>query len=1589
MLSPLVSLLLVAAGAAVIVAVPGEAGGQPVAAQATTNTGLGLGQVYNQTEVGGFSQAGNTLLQCAGTWTRYSGAFGLPRGVAAGSPLPAGGCVHDISQALAPGNVYPNFSAPTFNNQVNMAYLDADGPGNATTDSSSATVTVPSGAQVVYADLSWMGATQSQANPTYTWTQNPNIYTQPMQVSVGDASNYQAVSPDRGTYVAPGTAGASGNQNDYYYTASADVTSLFAGRTGGITVWGANAPFWSGTAGNGPPLDEAALSWDIVVVYAYDSIAQCVQDNNPAASCVAKQITVQDGFVYQSTTTPATTEVVNVPEVTSTSNIQVGLVAGEGDAGNPGDTFAVNGDNVVNPGTGQANNFFVSYAQGATDPDWTDNFSTDDVGWTLPPNVVAVGATALRLTTGTTGDGFILRGLTTAVPVPALALTKTVAPHYSSVGQTLPYTFAVTNESGVPVTGLTLDDPHLGGNVADCARAELAADASYTCTGNYTVTAADIAAGRIDNTATVTGLDPLGDPLTAAADATTTTATTLKVVKTPDPGQAFPVYAGDSFSYLLTVENLVGTDGQPPADAADVTLTDPLPAGLVNPAAGTPTLKSTGAPITGAAATITGSLLTATVPVLPGNDSFTVTLQGSIANPLPAADNPLVNTASVTAPNTNCDAAGDDPADCTDTTTNTVLEPATVTVTKTASQSALQPGEQFAYTVQVQNTSTTTAASATLADPIPAPLVPASTTWTCSPSSGSACGTAGGTGDIAGVALTLLPQGVATFEIEATVPATYQGGSFTNVATAAPGQHTVCQAPDPGATTCSAPVTTTVTPDPAPLLVTKTHASPTPTAGQDVTYTVTVQNLSASTVAHATFADPAPTGLDATGTTWSGAGTSGATTVSPPSGSGSFPSGVVLVIAPGDTVTFTITAPVVTAGNVVNVATVTPGPNTRCEDGDPTSCDATDEFTGPARLVITKTHDPTDPNPGPGDPITYQVVVSNPDATTGTATFSDPLPSQVTGATWTCTASTGSSCGTTSGTGSPDGVAIAVAGGGGTVTFAFTATLSTSPVALGPITNTATATPGTDTGCMDAQPVCAATDTFTPDPPPPATLSLTKTQAPTDPLPVQGQPVTYTVVAANTSGASQAEATVTDGLTSPALTGITWTAQATSGSTVGGGTTASGTGPFVTVPVVLAPGGAVTFTVQATVGADWPGGDIDNTAVGTPGTGTECDPADPSCSSTTVLPTPSPITIAKTQLPTAPAPKPGEQTTYQIVVTNVSPLQAAQATVADPLPPQLDRATATWTTATTGIGATGIGATGIGATGIGTTASPKSGTGPVGVTVTLAPEGTLTIVVTATVEPTFGGGAVTNVATATPGTDTSCQGGTPTCAATTTFVSTPDPATVSILKTPTFDATGLRPGQPVSYLVTVTSLGTTTTGEGTVGDPVPAGLVAMSWTATVTAGSSATPASGTGAVAAGVTIPPGGTVTFAVRATVDPRFNGGFDIDNVATFVPGTNTACQPTDLGTPCNTNTVVSVVLPASTPGAPAATPPPASSPPGGSLLSVATLPATGTDVTRQVLLAALLMAGGLILLVGSRPARMRRHVRTPPPRHRRRPM
>ncbi len=152
-------------------------------------------------------------------------------------------------------------------------------------------------------------------------------------------------------------------------------------------------------------------------------------------------------------------------------------------------------------------------------------------------------------------------------------------------GDTITYSFRVTNTGNVRLDPVTVADPKAG--PVTCPAGGLDPDESFDCTAvTYPITAADVAAGKVDNTATATGTTP-GGTTVQDSDSTTTpvqpTVTNVKVKKTVD--DATP-REGDVITYTLTVTNTGA------ADAMDVVLTDVLPGGVTFVSADTPCTRS-------------------------------------------------------------------------------------------------------------------------------------------------------------------------------------------------------------------------------------------------------------------------------------------------------------------------------------------------------------------------------------------------------------------------------------------------------------------------------------------------------------------------------------------------------------------------------------------------------------------------------------------------------------------------------------------------------------------------------------------------------------------------------------------------------------------------------------------------------------------------------------------------------------------------------------------------------------------------------------------------------------------------------------
>lgn len=104
------------------------------------------------------------------------------------------------------------------------------------------------------------------------------------------------------------------------------------------------------------------------------------------------------------------------------------------------------------------------------------------------------------------------------VPAALISLRKSVNPTtFARAGDVLRFTYVVTNTGTVTLEGVTVADSLPAVSAVVCPQTTLAPGASQTCTATYTVTATDITAGSVRNSAVASGTPPGGTfPATSA-----------------------------------------------------------------------------------------------------------------------------------------------------------------------------------------------------------------------------------------------------------------------------------------------------------------------------------------------------------------------------------------------------------------------------------------------------------------------------------------------------------------------------------------------------------------------------------------------------------------------------------------------------------------------------------------------------------------------------------------------------------------------------------------------------------------------------------------------------------------------------------------------------------------------------------------------------------------------------------------------------------------------------------------------------------------------------------------------------------------
>jgi len=766
-----------------------------------------------------------------------------------------------------------------------------------------------------------------------------------------------------------------------------------------------------------------------------------------------------------------------------------------------------------------------------------------------------------------------------------LSIEKKAAPSPAVPGEDLTYELLVenhgpTNAKGIEATdtlpaGLTFVEASAGCTEAvgtvTCDLATLAAGGTHTFT--IKVHVAPTVTGNLANVATVGSETPDPEPGNneSEIETPTTPEADLSIVKTATPSPAIP---GEDVTYELKVEN------HGPSAAEGVEVTDTLPAGLTFVEASAGCIE------------VAGTVICELAELAPG-ESHSFTVKAHVA---PTFAGTLANLATVGSETPDPEPGNNE----SEIETPTAPE-ADLSVEKTASPSPAVPGEDIEYTLKVENHGPSSAKGVEVSDTLPAGLTFLEASEGCTEAAGKVtCGLAG-----------LLVGESHSFTIKAHVGAGVTG-PIANLATVG------SETPDPEPGNNESEIETPTTPE-ADLSIEKTTSLGTVVPGEDIEYSIKVENHGPSVAKGVEATDALPAGLTFVEASTGCTEAAGTVTCE------------VAELAPGESHSFTVKAHVGAAvtGTVANVGKV----GSETPDPEPGNNESKVETpTGPeADLSIEKTASSSELIPG-GE-LTYSLKIENhgPSAAKNVE-VSDPIPAE--------TSFVSGSAGCTEAAGTVTCELAELAPG---ESHLFEVTVLVSPTVGASIVNTAKV--GSET--PDPEPGNNESSVTTPEE---ADLSIEKTATPSPAIP--GEDIEYSLKVENHGPSNAKGVEVTDNL--PA--GLAFV-EASSGCTEATGT--------VTCELAnLAAGASHTFTIKAHVGSA-----VTGTLANVATVSSDSPDPEPGNNESKVETPTNPEADLSVEKTASPSPVvPGKDLTYTLKVENHGPSTAREVEVTDTLP---------------------------------------------------------------------------------------------------------------------------------------------------------------------------------------------------------------------------------------------------------------------------------------------------------------------------------
>ncbi len=545
---------------------------------------------------------------------------------------------------------------------------------------------------------------------------------------------------------------------------------------------------------------------------------------------------------------------------------------------------------------------------------------------------------------------------TTVFTAPSLTITKS-GPSEAVVGDTITFTGALRNVGGSDALNVVLvDQLPLGMTFVSSSQNAVYNIESNTVTWSLgTVPAGGSAPGwltvkisdQLANASlltdrfTVTGEDAVGNPIPEATDTADTTVYThpILAIEKTGPAQGYP---GQSLTYTIQVTNIGGTT------AVNVSLADSLPTGLTYQSSN-PAGSHAGGLVTWDLGTIqSGGVKSVTV---------TATVDATVGN-----NTPLTDTASVTWKNP----AGQDFGPAADTANTTIYTLPRVQITKSAPAEA-EVNSLITYTGELTNVGGAEARNVVLVDALPSGVtfVSSSQNAIYDPVANTVTWNLGNIGP--GITL----SGWLTVRISGDLT---DASILTNVFRVS-GEDTLGN-PIPEATDTAD--TTVYT---HPFLTIRKSGPAQAYPGENITYTLQVNNAGGTAAQSVVVTDSLPTGLTYQSSIPAGAHSAGVVTWN------------IGTILPGDSVTISLTVsvdPTIENGNSLTDTATVVWQNSQGQPFGPASDTAqTAVYTRP-QLTISKTGSD---HGYPGETLNFSIRVCNVGGTTAqNITLEDLLP---------------------------------------------------------------------------------------------------------------------------------------------------------------------------------------------------------------------------------------------------------------------------------------------------------------------------------------------------------------------------------------------------------------------------------------------------------------------------------------------------------------------------------------------------------------------------------------------------------------------